>query len=100
MSSLCCAKSYFCPEVGQFECAEHGGFDTCCDRPDLHITDFITLIENLVREYRTVKASRLALLKAAVMNNGERVLKLQDSHAHAWERIKEILDALAPDCVV
>jgi hypothetical protein len=27
---------YFCPTSGQVEDAQHGGFDVCCDRPDLH----------------------------------------------------------------
>lgn len=27
---------YYCPTSGDEESASHGGFDTCCDRPDLH----------------------------------------------------------------
>ncbi|MDJ0342226.1 hypothetical protein QMK19_03370 [Streptomyces sp. H10-C2] len=27
---------YFCPTSGDVESPIHGGFDTCCDRPDLH----------------------------------------------------------------
>lgn len=37
-----CLPMYFCPTAGEYESPCHGGFDTCCDRPDLHkelITD-------------------------------------------------------------
>ncbi len=27
---------YFCPASGEVESPGHGGFDVCCDRPDLH----------------------------------------------------------------
>ncbi|CAM5265336.1 hypothetical protein [Streptomyces fumanus] len=30
------ANSYYCPTSGQTESDCHGGFTTCCDRPDLH----------------------------------------------------------------
>jgi hypothetical protein len=30
------ASTYHCPTSGQTESDCHGGFDTCCDRPDLH----------------------------------------------------------------
>ncbi|MEU3613449.1 hypothetical protein ABZ725_14195 [Streptomyces sp. NPDC006872] len=30
------AARYFCPTSGKTESACHGGFDVCCDRPDLH----------------------------------------------------------------
>ena len=30
------APSYYCPTSGEVESPCHGGFDTCCDRPDLH----------------------------------------------------------------
>lgn len=30
----CCDQVYICD--GELECAVHGGFDVCCDRPDLH----------------------------------------------------------------
>ncbi|MEU9310907.1 hypothetical protein [Streptomyces sp. NPDC048256] len=30
------ASTYFCPTSGQTESDCHGGFDQCCDRPDLH----------------------------------------------------------------
>ncbi len=28
--------TYYCPTSGQDEHAQRGGFDVCCDRPDLH----------------------------------------------------------------
>jgi hypothetical protein len=34
------AASYFCPTSGEVESPCHGGFDTCCDRPDLHRPNF------------------------------------------------------------
>jgi hypothetical protein len=34
--NTCCAQTYWCPTVGEWECGQHGGFDTCCLRPDLH----------------------------------------------------------------
>jgi hypothetical protein len=30
------AGLYYCPTAGEVESDCHGGFDTCCDRPDLH----------------------------------------------------------------
>ncbi|MFE9777761.1 hypothetical protein ACFYPA_06340 [Streptomyces sp. NPDC005775] len=30
------ATTYYCPTAEQVESDCHGGFDTCCDRPDLH----------------------------------------------------------------
>lgn len=30
------ASVYFCPTAGETESDCHGGFDVCCDRPDLH----------------------------------------------------------------
>lgn len=31
-------RPYFCPSSGATECcSEHGGWDTCCARPDLHV---------------------------------------------------------------
>lgn len=27
---------WHCPTSGSVECGRHGGFDVCCDRPDLH----------------------------------------------------------------
>lgn len=30
------AGLYFCPTSGDVEDPRHGGFDVCCDRPDLH----------------------------------------------------------------
>lgn len=30
------ATTYYCPTAGETESDCHGGFDTCCDRPDLH----------------------------------------------------------------
>lgn len=30
------ASVYFCPASGEIESDCHGGFDVCCDRPDLH----------------------------------------------------------------
>lgn len=27
---------YYCPTSNEVEDDEHGGFDVCCDRPDLH----------------------------------------------------------------
>lgn len=38
MTSTCnpCEPLYWCPTAGQMESPCHGGFDTCCDRPDLH----------------------------------------------------------------
>lgn len=30
-----CADVYLCH--GAIECPRHGGFDVCCDRPDLHV---------------------------------------------------------------
>lgn len=32
----CCEQAYFCPASNEVECGVHGGFDTCCARPDLH----------------------------------------------------------------
>lgn len=36
-----CPDIYFCPTInsgeGEIECPRHGGFDTCCSRPDLHV---------------------------------------------------------------
>lgn len=34
MTAYCCDRAYLCG--GEVECAIHGGFDVCCDRPDLH----------------------------------------------------------------
>ncbi|MEU3903280.1 hypothetical protein AB0F20_05625 [Streptomyces goshikiensis] len=31
-----CASLYYCPASGRTESDCHGGFDVCCDRPDLH----------------------------------------------------------------
>lgn len=31
----CCPDAYQCN--GEIECARHGGFDVCCDRPEEHI---------------------------------------------------------------
>ena len=28
---------YFCPRSGEVESATHGGFDQCCDQPELHV---------------------------------------------------------------
>lgn len=33
---ICTSEPYFCPTSGEVESACHGGFDVCCDRPDLH----------------------------------------------------------------
>lgn len=30
------SELYYCPTSGDMESPVHGGFDTCCDRPDLH----------------------------------------------------------------
>ncbi|MEV5703127.1 hypothetical protein AB0L55_37305 [Streptomyces anthocyanicus] len=30
------ASVYYCPTSGETESNCHGGFDACCDRPDLH----------------------------------------------------------------
>jgi hypothetical protein len=30
------ASLYYCPTAGETESDCHGGFDVCCDRPDLH----------------------------------------------------------------
>ena len=35
-AATCCERVYFCPTSGETECPVHGGFDACCDRPDLH----------------------------------------------------------------
>lgn len=32
----CCDRLYYCPTAGEDECDVHGGFDVCCNRPDLH----------------------------------------------------------------
>ncbi|WP_328344633.1 glycosyl hydrolase family 28-related protein [Micromonospora sp. NBC_00421] len=29
-------EMWFCPTSGETECGVHGGFDVCCNRPDLH----------------------------------------------------------------
>lgn len=29
-------ERYFCPTSGDVESPRHGGFDVCCDRPELH----------------------------------------------------------------
>lgn len=29
-------QRWYCPTSGDIECGVHGGFDVCCDRPDLH----------------------------------------------------------------
>lgn len=31
-----CDPMYWCPTVGEFESSCHGGFDVCCDHPELH----------------------------------------------------------------
>lgn len=31
-----CCSTFWCPTVDAVECPTHGGFDVCCDRPDLH----------------------------------------------------------------
>lgn len=33
----CCPDVYYCPAAGELECPRHGGFTTCCERPDAHI---------------------------------------------------------------
>jgi hypothetical protein len=30
------ASVYYCPASDETESTRHGGFSTCCDRPDLH----------------------------------------------------------------
>ena len=32
----CDGDVYFCPSSGETECAQHGGFSTCCSTPELH----------------------------------------------------------------
>lgn len=52
--------TYFCPTSGDVESSIHGGFDTCCDRPDLHrpvatplnAPDLHRVIETAVYELR------------------------------------------------
>lgn len=36
MTELCCSEVYYCPTVRSHECATHGGFDVCCEHPELH----------------------------------------------------------------
>jgi hypothetical protein len=33
------ATTYYCPTSGEMESDCHGGFDVCCDRPDLHTAE-------------------------------------------------------------
>jgi len=33
----CCPDVYYCPRSGEAECLRHGGFDVCCDAPELHV---------------------------------------------------------------
>lgn len=35
-TNRCCSQVYWCPTSGDWECAEHGGFDICCNWPDRH----------------------------------------------------------------
>jgi hypothetical protein len=32
-----CPDLYYCPQSHNIECPRHGGFDTCCARPDEHV---------------------------------------------------------------
>lgn len=33
----CCGSAiYWCPQVAEFECPTHGGFNTCCEHPERH----------------------------------------------------------------
>ena len=32
----CCDDMYWCPTANDWECAKHGGFDVCCNKPQLH----------------------------------------------------------------
>ena len=36
----CCPDAYLCltGEEPEIECPRHGGFDVCCSRPDLHVS--------------------------------------------------------------
>jgi hypothetical protein len=36
VAETCCAP-YWCPTAGEIECPRHGGFDTCCAAPELHV---------------------------------------------------------------
>jgi hypothetical protein len=31
-----CSEPYYCPTAGEMESCLHGGFDICCNRPELH----------------------------------------------------------------
>jgi hypothetical protein len=33
-----CPDLYYCPTSREVECAKHGGFSVCCNRPDEHVT--------------------------------------------------------------
>ncbi|MEU9405637.1 hypothetical protein AB0E08_08020 [Streptomyces sp. NPDC048281] len=35
----CCPDAYLCltADVPEIECPRHGGFEVCCDKPDLHV---------------------------------------------------------------
>lgn len=36
LPTCCGSEIYWCPSVGEFECPTHGGFNTCCERPERH----------------------------------------------------------------
>lgn len=38
--TACCPDAYWCPTddgQGETECPRHGGFNICCDKPELHV---------------------------------------------------------------
>jgi hypothetical protein len=38
LADCSCPDLYCCPTSREVECAKHGGFSVCCNRPDEHVT--------------------------------------------------------------
>lgn len=47
-AAACCGDALFwCPTVEQIECEIHGGFSTCCEHPERHVT-ISRLVEGVI----------------------------------------------------
>jgi hypothetical protein len=65
---------YFCPSSGDVESPRHGGFDTCCGRPDLHRTVAEMMRQaagNLRSEYLCNWDTRVATALADLLDDQE-----------------------------
>jgi hypothetical protein len=57
MDGLCCTEIYWCPTVGEIECGVHGGFDVCCEHPELHAApeSAISALSRRVKELEAIE---------------------------------------------